>query len=85
MAPVAAEALKLTAESLLELGIIDEIIPEPPGGAHRDYDATMAATKEAITRHIKRLNRASAKRLVERRFDKYAKIGKFNRRKYSSH
>jgi len=84
-APDAAEALKVTADSLLELGIVDEIIPEPEGGAHRDYDATFAATKEAIVRQVKRLSRYKRRRLTEKRFEKFAKIGKFDSRKYSKH
>lgn len=81
----AAEALKVTAGSLLELGIIDEIIAEPDGGAHRDYDATFAATKEAVVRHIKRLGRYKVRRLTEKRFERFARIGKFDARKYSKH
>jgi acetyl-CoA carboxylase carboxyl transferase subunit alpha len=76
-APDAAEALKLTANSLLELGIIDEIIPEPPGGAHREPDAAIQATREAIVNHVKRLKRSSPRRLVDRRYDKFAKMGRF--------
>lgn len=84
-APEAAEALKLTADSLLELGIIDEIIAEPDGGAHRDYEATFEATREAVLRHLKRVSRNKGRRLVDRRFEKFAKIGKFDSRKYSKH
>ncbi len=84
-APDAAEALKLTADSLLELGIIDEVIPEPDGGAHRDYKATFEATKKAIIRHVKQLSRYKVRRLTEKRFEKFAKIGKFDSRKYSKH
>ena len=76
-APDAADALKITSDSLLELGIIDEIINEPVGGAHRDPDTAIAATQEAIVRHIKRLKRRGSKRLVEQRFNKFAKIGRF--------
>ncbi len=81
----AAEALKLTADPLLELGIIDEIIPEPDGGAHRDYEATFEATKEALLRHLKNVSRNKGRRLVERRFEKFVKMGKFDSRKYSKH
>jgi len=81
----AAEALKLTAGSLLELGIIDEIIPEPDGGAHRDCEATFEATKEALLRHLKNVSRNKGRRLVERRFEKFVKMGKFDSRKYSKH
>jgi len=82
-APDAAAALKLTARPLLELGIIDEIIPEPPGGAHRDPQGTMAATKQAITKHLKRLGNVSTRKLLDRRLEKYARIGKFDNRRYA--
>lgn len=75
-APEAAEALKLTADSLLRLEIIDEIIPEPPGGAHRDYEATMQAVKKSLARHLDRLRKRSVKKLLSRRFDKYARMGR---------
>jgi acetyl-CoA carboxylase carboxyl transferase subunit alpha len=85
MASRAAEALKLTADSLLEMGIIDEIVPEPFGGAHRNYEATFASTKEALLKHLRRLKRTSTRKLLDRRFDKYARIGKFDSRKYANH
>ncbi len=75
-APEAAAALKLTAPSLLELGVIDEIIQEPVGGAHRDYAATADAVKEALVRHTRRLQRYKIRKLVEKRYDKYARMGK---------
>ncbi len=76
-APEAAEALKITAQSVLDLGIIDEVIPEPVGGAHRDPAAAMSAVKAALLRHLKRLSRISTKKLLEARFDKFAGMGKW--------
>ena len=76
-APVAAEALKITADSLMELGIIDEIIPEPIGGAHRNHAETLQSVKDAILKHIERLRKTSRKRLVEKRFTKYAAMGRY--------
>ncbi len=76
-APEAADALKITSESLLELGIIDEIIDEPVGGAHRDPETAIASTQEAIVRHLKLLKRRKIKRIVEQRYNKFAKIGRF--------
>ena len=84
-APEAAEALKLTADSLLELGIADEVIPEPAGGAHRNHEKTIAAVRKAVLEHVGRLKRLSTKKLVDRRFDKYVRIGKFDNRKYTVH
>ncbi len=75
-APEAATALKLTATELLDLGIIEDIIPEPPGGAHRDYEATVAAARPFLLKHLKRLTRMQPTRLVTHRFEKYAKIGR---------
>lgn len=75
----AAAALKLTAASLYELGVIDEIINEPIGGAHNDPIATAGEIKKSLVNHLKRLKSYSAAKLVHKRFDKYAKIGKFNK------
>jgi acetyl-CoA carboxylase carboxyl transferase subunit alpha len=79
-APEAAEALKVTANSLLKLGVIDEIIPEPLGGAHRDYENTLRAVKQVLLKHLNILRRVSERKLVERRFEKYCRIGRFKRR-----
>ncbi|MDD4871517.1 MAG: acetyl-CoA carboxylase carboxyl transferase subunit alpha, partial [Kiritimatiellae bacterium] len=79
-APEAAEALKVTADSLSKLGIIDEIIPEPLGGAHRDYEGTLRVVKQALLKHLNILRRVSERKLVERRFEKYCRIGRFKRR-----
>ena len=84
-APEAASALKLTASSLLELSIIDEIIPEPLGGAHRDHKTTISRTKDAVIKHLSNLKRVSARKLLDKRFAKYARIGKVDNRKYAVH
>jgi acetyl-CoA carboxylase carboxyl transferase subunit alpha len=75
----AAEAMKITAKSLLELGVIDEIIPEPPGGAHADYVSTAEAIKPIIIKYLKKLVPMSPPKLIARRFDKYAAMGEFNK------
>ncbi|HPN83872.1 MAG TPA: acetyl-CoA carboxylase carboxyltransferase subunit alpha [Victivallales bacterium] len=74
----AAEALKLTGKDLSELGIIDEIIPEPLGGAHRDWDATAALLKEYIKKNLKELSSMPVDKLIEKRYAKYRKIGFFS-------
>jgi acetyl-CoA carboxylase carboxyl transferase subunit alpha len=79
-APDAAEALKLTAKSLLELRVIDGIVQEPPGGAHRYPAATIAAVKDAILRHLRPLRKTSPRKLVKRRYDKFAAMGRFGKR-----
>jgi acetyl-CoA carboxylase carboxyl transferase subunit alpha len=73
----AAEALKLTAKDILELEVIDEIVAEPPGGAHRDH-ATMAATlHEALSRNLSELKKLSPEVLVEERYQKFRKMSRF--------
>lgn len=74
-APEAARALKLTAEHLLDLGIIDEIVPEPAGGAHRDPEAAAQAIKAALVRELERLERAETERLLGRRRERFRAIG----------
>jgi acetyl-CoA carboxylase carboxyl transferase subunit alpha len=67
----AAEALKPTARDIIKLGVIDEIVSEPIGGAHRDHETTAMAMKEAIARNLAELNKLSAKELVEERYKKF--------------
>ena len=73
----AANALKLTAQDLLELGVIDGIIPEPIGGAHRDYDKSANALKNQILESLKRLKKLSVPKLIDQRVDKYSKMGQW--------
>ena len=67
----AAEALKPTAKDIIKLGVIDEIIKEPVGGAHRDYETTASNLKEAIARNLTELNKLSGDELVEQRYQKF--------------
>jgi len=76
-APEAAEALKLNATELLKLGIIDGVIPEPPGGAHRDPSAAALALKEALSAALKELMKVPTDRLLAQRYEKFRKIGRF--------
>jgi len=71
----AAEALRLTAPDLLELHVIDEIIPEPVGGAHRDPEETARRVKETVMRHIRGLIGLPAQELLDRRLEKYMRMG----------
>ena len=75
-APQAAEALKLTADKLIELGIADEIVSEPFGGAHRDYDEAAKLLGEAISRNLQELNTLSADGLKAQRYEKFRAMGK---------
>ena len=74
-APQAAEALKLTAPDLERLGIIDETLPEPLGGAHRDPDAAAATLKAAMERHLDALSGVSRAAIVERRLARFRGMG----------
>ena len=71
----AAEALKLTARDLAALQVIDDILPEPAGGAHNDWDTAAHALREALMRHIADLQMLSADQLREQRWSKYEKMG----------
>ncbi|MDR1906697.1 MAG: acetyl-CoA carboxylase carboxyltransferase subunit alpha [Puniceicoccales bacterium] len=82
-APEAAEALQLSPENLLKLGIVEEILPEPLGGAHRNPDAVFASIKEAILRHLKVLKKFSPKQLLEKRYTRFRNIGIFSEEKQS--
>ncbi|HEY4100317.1 MAG TPA: acetyl-CoA carboxylase carboxyltransferase subunit alpha [Gemmatimonadales bacterium] len=73
----AAEALKLTAEDLTRLGLVDEIIAEPLGGAHFDPESTGEALREALIKALAELNKVRPEKLVKRRHDKYAAMGSY--------
>jgi len=73
----AAAALKLTAQDLEELGVIDEIIPEPQGGIHKDWEAGSAAIKEALLRHLDVLGSLPVEALLKRRHHRLAKLGRW--------
>jgi acetyl-CoA carboxylase carboxyl transferase subunit alpha len=74
----AAEALKLTADDLLRLKLIDEVVPEPVGGAHIDPDATGEVLRDALIRHVTELRKIRPEKLVKRRAEKYAAMGVFS-------
>jgi acetyl-CoA carboxylase carboxyl transferase subunit alpha len=73
----AAEALKLTAPDLLKLGVIDGIIPEPTGGAHRDPLAAGESLKKCIIENLDMLEKTPIEVLLESRLEKYSKIGSY--------
>jgi acetyl-CoA carboxylase carboxyl transferase subunit alpha len=74
-APEAAEALQLNPKKLLEFSICDEILPEPMGGAHLDYDAMAKILKKSLLRHFKRLTAMPMDKLLSERDEKYRTIG----------
>ncbi len=75
----AAEVLKLTATDLQELKVIDGVIPEPLGGAHRDHDASALAVKKQILTSLKRLGKLKPEKLIEERIAKYSAMGAFQK------
>lgn len=76
-APDAAKALNLTAHALKKHQVIDEIIQEPGEGAHTDYQKTAAAFKKSVVKNLKTLKNIPTDILLEKRFEKYAAMGKF--------
>lgn len=73
----AAEAMKITAKDLKEFGVIEEIVPEPMGGAHRDPEMQAEAIKEAVWRHLQELMKMTPEQLVEDRYQKFRDVGRF--------
>jgi acetyl-CoA carboxylase carboxyl transferase subunit alpha len=76
-APKAAAALKMTAPDLLALKLVDEIIPEPPGGAHHSWEAAAEAVKAAVLRQLAELTKLDEFTLKERRYAKFRAFGEF--------
>src|SRR6266581_4810854 len=73
----AAEALKLTAQDLLKLEVVDEIVPEPEGGAHRDYDSVTASLGKALRHALQQISQVPVADLLERRYQKFRRLGVF--------
>jgi acetyl-CoA carboxylase carboxyl transferase subunit alpha len=73
----AAAALKLSAPDMLELGLIDGIIPEPPGGAHENYDEAAVLLKERLVSSLQELSALTPDEAVQRRYQKFRKMGNF--------
>lgn len=73
----AAEAMKITAQDLIEMEVIEAIVPEPKGGAHRDYEATAESIKFMIEQHLAELISMTGEELRQDRYSKFRKIGKF--------
>jgi acetyl-CoA carboxylase carboxyl transferase subunit alpha len=77
----AAEALKLTAQDLLKLEVVDEIVAEPEGGAHRDYDCAAANLSNALHRNLQRISEIPIDELLKERYEKFRRLGTFAERK----
>jgi acetyl-CoA carboxylase carboxyl transferase subunit alpha len=76
-APQAADAMRLSAKDLLELGVVDKIIPEPPGGAHTDHAQMAGILSEYLFSDLQELKKLSAEELIEDRFKKFRSMGVF--------
>ena len=74
-APEAAEALKLTAAHLKDLELIDEVIPEPLGGAHQDPELAASNLRESLLKHLSELAKKSANKLLDERYEKFRRMG----------
>ncbi|HOD76371.1 MAG TPA: hypothetical protein PKJ17_10105, partial [Syntrophorhabdaceae bacterium] len=79
--PLAADALKPTAHDLLKLKVADEIIHEPFGGAHRDWQKTFDSTRVVLDRHLKELIEIDPEALKQMRYDKFRHMGVFEEKR----
>ncbi|MEO0417115.1 MAG: acetyl-CoA carboxylase carboxyl transferase subunit alpha, partial [Verrucomicrobiota bacterium] len=73
----AAQTLRLCANDLNEMGIVDEVIPEPLGGAHRDLVSASTSLKTAVRKHLLELENVNKEELLEARYQKFRKFGEF--------
>ncbi len=73
----AAQSLKLTAQDLKQFGIVDEIVAEPPGGAHNDWDQTTAELSRALLRHLEEVSALDPEDRVDSRHEKFREIGEY--------
>jgi acetyl-CoA carboxylase carboxyl transferase subunit alpha len=76
-APEAAELMRMTASDLHAMGVIDAVVPEPPGGAHRDWEAAAAEVRAALREHLDALRPLDGEGLVRDRYEKFRRIGVF--------
>jgi acetyl-CoA carboxylase carboxyl transferase subunit alpha len=75
----AAIAMKITARDLLGLGLVDEVVPEPPGGAHVDHEALFRSVDEVLWRQLQELVREPRERLLDLRYQKFRNMGRLGR------
>ena len=76
-APEAAAAMKISANELLELNVVDDVVKEPLGGAHKDHEETANALYEAINAQLTALNALSEEEILDQRYERFRKIGSF--------
>ncbi|OLD88635.1 MAG: hypothetical protein AUG81_06040 [Verrucomicrobia bacterium 13_1_20CM_4_54_11] len=73
----AAEALKLTGQDLMKLNVVDEVVAEPDGGAHRDHEKAAQILREALRSNLKRLLKTPINQLLKKRYEKFRRLGNF--------
>jgi len=73
--PRAAQALKYTAQDCLRLNVCEEVLPEPLGGAHRDWDMTLASVKDGLSRHLNELREIPLSEIAQDRYDRFRTLG----------
>src|SRR5262249_45435533 len=83
-APEAAEALKLTAQDLLRLEVVDEVVEEPQGGAHRDYVTAASNLGHALRKNLEKLQEQPVEQLLKKRYKKFRALGNFSEPKSNS-
>ena len=83
-APKAAEALKFSPTDLIKFGVVDQILKEPVGGAHRDYAEAADNMKAAILESLKGLSKKNNKKLLDDRYDRFRKLGVFEEKATTS-
>ena len=76
-AELAATALRMTGEDMVKLGLVDDVIPEPPGGAHADYDEAARLLKDRLVRTLDELGKLGTNDLLQARYAKFRKMGNF--------
>jgi acetyl-CoA carboxylase carboxyl transferase subunit alpha len=76
---VAAQALRITAKDILEMGVADEVIPEPPGGAHHDYDETAVNLADVLEKHLAQLEKLPVRELLDARYKKFRNMAQYFR------
>jgi acetyl-CoA carboxylase carboxyl transferase subunit alpha len=74
---IAAQAMRITAKDNFEMGFCDEIVPEPPGGAHHDYDAAAASLAAALEKNLSELEKLPLQQLLDARYQKFRKMAQY--------
>jgi acetyl-CoA carboxylase carboxyl transferase subunit alpha len=74
---IAAAAMKITARDMLELKLVDDIVPEPDGGAHNNHERAAELLKQALAKHLAQLRSMPVDKLLDARYDKFRHMGQY--------